>query len=140
MAEADAFGFVDPQNVSRYTPMGLHSLGMPEMPLIGSNTTLTGNPEPSISSPISGDIGQAGNTEELNGSVPNTAAIDVNRDHSDLDSESGWADSDCEGGDTSGASEEEGEELDEELELEQIAMEDGLHDGFDSNTLGDFKF
>ncbi|KIJ15261.1 hypothetical protein PAXINDRAFT_11802 [Paxillus involutus ATCC 200175] len=84
-------------------------------------TSFEGNPEPSASSPIPGDIGQAGNTEELDGSE--------------------WADSDCEGGpgDTSGTSEEEGEGLDEGLELKQIEMEDGLHDGFNSNTLGNFN-
>jgi len=31
-------------------------------------------------------------------------------------------------------------DLDEEMELEQVAMEDGVNDGFESNVFDDFKF
>ena len=56
----------------------------------------------------------------------------------DSDSDSDWVDSDFE---VESNDKLHGEkDLDEEMELEQIAMEDGVNDGFDSNVFDDFKF
>ena len=57
----------------------------------------------------------------------------------DSDSDSDWVDSDFEVEDSNDKLHGE-KDLDEEMELEQIAMEDGVNDGFDSNVFDDFKF
>ena len=93
-------------------------------------TTFQDNPE-LLSSSIWAN-NQADGDGELNGS-------DLNADHSlmdqDFNSDSDWVDSDLEAEDS-----DHGEELDEEMELEQVAMEDSTNDGFDSNTFHNFKF
>ncbi|KAF8834377.1 hypothetical protein BDN67DRAFT_1016569 [Paxillus ammoniavirescens] len=68
-------------------------------------------------------------------SVANPSCMDQDS-NPDLD----WVDSDFEAEDTNGEQHSDSEELDEELELEQVAMEDGTDDGFDSNTFGNYKF
>jgi len=82
------------------------------------------------------DISQEDSGGELN-------ASDLNADPSlmdrDSDSDSDWVDSDFEVEDSNDKLHGE-KDLDEEMELEQIAMEDGVNDGFDSNVFDDFKF
>ena len=68
------------------------------------------------------------NSSDLN-SGPSLEDQDLNSDSSD------WVDSDPEAEDSN-----DDEELDEEMELELIAMEDGTSDGFDSNVFHHFKF
>ena len=98
-------------------------------------TTFEDSPESSCLS-FQADISQEDSGGELN-------ASDLNADPSlmdrDSDSDSDWVDSDFEVEDSNDKLHGE-KDLDEEMELEQIAMEDGVNDGFDSNVFDDFKF
>ena len=57
----------------------------------------------------------------------------------DSNSDSDWVDLDFEVEDSNDKLHGE-KDLDEEMELEQVAMEDGVNDGFESNVFDDFKF
>jgi len=93
------------------------------------------SPELSGSS-IWASISQEDNDGELN-------ALDLNADPSlmdqDSDSDSDWVNLDFEVEDSNDKLHGE-KDLDEEMELEQVAMEDGANDGFASNVFYNFKF
>ena len=93
-------------------------------------TTLEDSPGVS-DSPVQVGISQADGGGELDASDlnPNVSLMDQ-----DSSSDSDWIDSD------SGDELHDEMDLDEEVELEQVAMEDGVSDGFDSNAFDGFKF
>ena len=90
---------------------------------------LSDNPE--LSSSSIRDNNQADSDDEPNNSDLNADRSPIGRD---TDSDSDHIDSDFETEDS-----DHDEELDEELELEQVATEDSS-DGFDSNVFHNFKF
>ena len=92
-------------------------------------TTFVDSPEPPSSS-VRSNFNQAdrvANSSDLN-SVPSLEDQDLDSGSSD------WVDSNPEVEDSHY------EELDEEMQLELVAMEDGTSDGFDSNVFHHVKF
>ena len=92
-------------------------------------TTSSDNPE------LFGSSIQA-NNQANSGGEPNNS--DLNADHSLMDQDSNF-DSDCVDSDFETEDSIHSEELDEELELEQVATEDS-NGGFDSNVFHNSKF
>ena len=85
---------------------------------------------------IPAGISQEDSGGELNSSNLNADPSLMDRDSN---SDSDWVNSDFEVEDSN--DELYGKkDLDEEMELEQVAMEDGTNDGFDSSVFDDFKF
>ena len=78
------------------------------------------------------------NNQANSGGKPDNSDLNLNTDHSPMNQDSNF-DSDCIDSDFKTEDSNHGEELDEELELEQVATEDS-NDGFNSNVFHNSKF
>ena len=106
-----------------------------DLPLSTFLTTFKDSPE------LSGSSIPASTSQEDSGGKLKTSYLNANPSLMDQDSnsDSDWVNSDFEVEDSN--NELHGKkDLDEEMELEKVAMEDGTNDGFDSSVFDDFKF